>query len=94
MTSALEQAIRDAVEKGGWVCGACVEPLRNYHWYKEAILLDPAFWQALGKARGWRLKATASNGELYQLDEWPRRWLDLIRHLASGKDVESFFEGL
>lgn len=47
----LEQAIKDAVEKGGYndIAG----------WFdcegreSEHRLLDPAFWSALGKARGW-----------------------------------------
>jgi hypothetical protein len=44
------------------------------------ILLDPTFWQALGKARGW--------GNL----EWLIRWHGLIDHLAAERRIETFFE--
>lgn len=65
----LEQAIRDAVEKGGY------NPKPNYYspfrisdmgvmfhgddrdhefYPVNTLLMSPAFWQALGKARGWK----------------------------------------
>lgn len=62
----IEQAIRDAVEKGGWTkndehgCMCVAKPGAAYPrcytdrtvcYYK--IFLDPAFWQALGRARRW-----------------------------------------
>lgn len=109
----LEQAIRDAVEKGGYsvysrnvVEGslpleeAVKALLRSTR--TEAILLDPAFWQALGKARGWKPLGFC-DVEYYLSDcapcvknaaEWQYNWHRLIDHLASGKDVESFFETL
>lgn len=97
MTS-LEQAIRDAVEKGGYaVKYANADGLPDmyardgYEIIAEQILLDPAFWQALGKARGW--KEYEGGYEDYSAG-WVFHWHRLIDHLATGKDVESFFEKL
>lgn len=58
--SHLEQAIKDAVEKGGWGRGEMPYGATALDFYQfvlstgnQTFLLDPAFWQALGKARGW-----------------------------------------
>lgn len=63
----IEQALKDAVEKGGWIN----HPLTllklvtsKVAWWSEGgkddqgqwlteIFLDPLFWQAFGKASGW-----------------------------------------
>jgi hypothetical protein len=51
--TAIEQAIEDAVEKGGWKqpgdgwISCDLEHTDHY-------FLNPLFWQALGKARGWK----------------------------------------
>ncbi len=100
----VEQAIRDAVEKGGW----SNHPLASLElvtakvawwgqggnedqgqWLSE-IFLDPAFWQALGKARGW--EKSSYNDEFKFL--WLTVWHRFIDHLAEGKDAESFFASL
>jgi hypothetical protein len=103
-TSAIETAIRDAVEKGGydrlkmkvvwhdWIGdnGIENEPVNG-------ILLDPSFWQALGKARGWRESANgmAAHKILGTYGtEWRLQWHLFIDHLADGKDAESFFASL
>jgi hypothetical protein len=76
--SAIEQAIKDAVEKGKYfpnlkskkwrVTGYSLRcemetgrwPFKWKRWEHvmrtECIFLDPFFWQALGKARGWKIK--------------------------------------
>lgn len=131
----IEQAIRDAVEKGGYkqhtgyandeirrieveygrvlihVCpgpehndDACGPRQMNY---LSNILLDPLFWQALGKARGWssdkNLIVTLESydtGPTHLLHSsmeagyWRFYWLRFIEHLADGKDAESFFASL
>lgn len=98
----LEQAIKDAVEKGGYKSSFEVrtfEPAARMFGLATAkkmhdshILSDPAFWQALGKARGW------DNGNIFAykspnaspINNWHR----FIDHLAAGKDIESFFASL
>ena len=112
----LKQAIRDAVEKGGY--GILVRPFVKpliLDWSKvdnelkvgaksiftfvkermleERILLNPAFWKALGKDKGWDAPmGKMIFGETIQV--WEFNWLTFIHHLAAGKDVESFFETL
>lgn len=52
---------------------------------KEKTLLDPFFWQALGKAEGW---IAPPKGQAYFYQH------RFITHLAEGKDVDSFFADL
>lgn len=102
----LDQAIRDAVE-GGYVPkyvtddffftfgkdGSIGQNRREL----SGIFLDPAFWQALGKARGWGFDdAFHDQGMLEQQygTEWKYRWHRFIDHLSQGKDIESFFASI
>lgn len=96
----LEQAIRDAVEKGGYDrerARVSQFDMRNGHegmatsmLSTDRVLLDPAFWQALGKAREWYKGIAPEHEPLY----WKAHWHSLIDHLAEGEDVESFFATL
>lgn len=86
----MEQAIKKAIE-GGW------EPKQV--WDKcDSYLLDPFFWQALGKAEGWAKKPVYSwtyefdNSKLTQ--RWRVEWFNFIDHLAEGKHMDSFFKDL
>lgn len=153
----LEQAIKDAVEKGGYGSSGAPNYLNKrlmnkvgQNWRGDVVnrcLLDPAFWQALGKARGWKdsrfrfceMKMpfyhnekmrgngvivgeskdekqwyvrwdNKQNGEKAHgmtkypypkeniieksSNNWQMVWHRLIDHLASGKDIEIFFETL
>lgn len=59
----------------------------------DTMLMKPAFWRALGKTRGWDMPI----GRMIFGDSiavWEFNWLTLIHHLATGKDVESFFVSL
>lgn len=93
--TAIEQAIGDAVEKGGY------DAERNrYDYYSKTdngegeydynkIFLDPAFWRALGKARGW--------SDTYHADwkgDYKYHWHRFINHLAEGGEAEQFFKNL
>jgi hypothetical protein len=97
--TAIEKAINEAVEKGEY------ENLRDkmHHLatppYEKAlqavIFLDPSFWQALGKARGWDEHLTSKLlPTWYGRPEWQYHWRRFIDHLAEGKDAESFFATL
>lgn len=120
--SAVETAIRDAVEKGDWKGKGAkfnyYQPMfDDAGWYLadgyaenehgSAIFLDSSFWQALGKARGWQESYCGGCGQVPytacdQSDsectsdesEWEERWVEFTRHLADGKDPESFFKSL
>lgn len=65
----------------------------------EELLLDPSFWQSLGKALGWR---DYSNADLCRecvtkyspMSGWRAYWHRFIDHLADGKSAELFFESI
>jgi hypothetical protein len=99
--TAIETAIRDAVEKGGWendpkfTLKRISETGKAYFKVEgffplhsrslSEVFLDPSFWQALGKAREW---IAPPKGQAYF---YQHRFID---HLADGKDAESFFDSL
>ena len=94
----IEQAISKAVE-GGW-------HNRNYQAMSDGevknrqivennlheSLLDPFFWQSLGKAMGWEEDKWMAHEGL--IDGPTYYWHNLIDHLADGKSIEEYFEKL
>lgn len=76
----------------------------------QYALLDPLFWQALGKAEGWgnschhisldggKLRGWYPYRHQAKCDigktKWEVEWHAFIDHLAEGKDAESFFKQL
>lgn len=59
-------------------------------------LLDPLFWQALGKGLGWR-DYDRSYNQADQLEVervYLKHWHRFIDHLASNGDIDSFFNEL
>lgn len=113
--TAIESAIRDAVEKGGYgiqvrpyikplVADASVmEPeTKKEMWdfvkkekLEERIFLDPSFWQALGRLRGWDEGEHEDETYIYapvEMEMWRWKWHRFIDHLAGGGDAESFFK--
>lgn len=74
---------------------------------KEAILLDPLFWQALGKALGLGVQIGDYKGDVHVNHESNggnctelcivpsvKIWHSFIDHLAEGKSADSFFKEL
>lgn len=101
--TALERAIRDAHSAGwrndldatNWRANSKQLLIDEGSIPLSAILLDPAFWQALGRARGWLFEAHGtSTVRQYGTDTWKMEWHRLIDDLAAGKSIESFFEQL
>lgn len=98
----IEQAIRDAAEKGGYA--ERKDSMETGTAWRNRFILDPAFWQALGKARGWEQENGWSghvwgfedgpHGENIIVMNWENAMLDFNHHLAEGKDAESFFKDL
>ena len=93
--TATEQTIQDAIE-GGWNVGEGFEVSGRGEKVKvytnnedddkyiidiNQILLDPKFWQAVGKTRGW-------NNSQYFSNMYKRKWHTFIDHLADGKTIE------
>lgn len=62
-----------------------------------SFLLDPSFWQSLGKELRWfecpNPKECALGGNCTG-DGWRDHWKEYIDHLAEGNDTESFFAHL
>ncbi len=94
----METAIKKAIE-GGW---------EEWGFYQDA-LLDPLFWQALGKVEGWDEKYCTSgcgceypNGDGSHEKEcvWSGKneWIDqmhnFIDHIIEGKSIDEFFTNL
>lgn len=51
----MNEAIKLAIEKGGYDGAIGTEPAWDWHMsdFQNRLVLDPLFWQALGKALGW-----------------------------------------
>jgi hypothetical protein len=71
------------------------ERAANNVWYSSEafVMLDPLFWQALGKAMGWESKVFICPGHKKE-EMWFYHWHRFIDHLAEGKDADSFFKEL
>jgi hypothetical protein len=85
--TAIEQAIKEAVKNGWRQPEPCdLEGIPVYH--KGDAFLDPSFWQALGKAKGWNFASS------HNYPDWQLQWHRFIDRLAEEKDAESFFSSL
>ena len=60
------------------------------------ILIDPLFFQCLGKAMGWEGKTYFQIGSRFSehYADWKIEWHRFIDHLASGETIEKYFESL
>lgn len=98
----MENAIAKAIE-GGYKLSLSVLVAKDHYEHMQhmseiavypSILLDPLFWQALGKQQGWQSewkdKAITSMIE----PRWRYEWHALIDHIAQGKDINDFFATL
>ena len=68
-------------------------PIHPHEYPLNGIFLDPAFWQALGKAMWWDWW-DGSNSSLATSPVWRLEWHHFIDYLADGKTAEGFFEQL
>lgn len=76
-------AIKQAVEAGWHPTYLVLPHLHNIHCEAE-ILQDPAFWQALGKAREWDV----------MVPEWKRYAMTYFGTKLSGGDTSTFWQSL
>ena len=102
--NALEQAIRDAIGKGGWKhpyndaeSKEEIYQLAAHYW--QDTCMDADFWRALGRARGWRhytanAKLTPAHKTCTRFCNWKGEWHRFVDWLAEGKSANSFFESL
>ena len=56
------------------------------------MVLDPNFWQCLGKVVGWEDSELFDNDGNIQI--WKLEWHNFIDHLADGKSAEDYFKSL
>ena len=56
------------------------------------VLLMPEFWQALGKAEGWKEGVKINGVTQIKGSGWWHHWHDFIDALASGKTPDEFFK--
>lgn len=91
----IEQAIKEAMKKGGYDKRVGLFGIDLFYVENGDVLLDPLFWQALGKVRKWGVSNSILTdfGEVYT-SGYLYYWHRFIEHLASGKDAESFFKEL
>lgn len=91
MESSLSKAIKLA-RKNGWE-----QQLPKFVLNTTVIinpdLLDPLFFQSLGKALGWNitLKNIITGKDI---PEWQAQWIAFVEHLIAGKNAEEFFINL
>lgn len=77
-----------------------LEPINHEYDYKFLVLefitksaiLDPQFWQCLGKAMGWEDSDQTYVQPPYT--NWRIQWHRMIDHLSDGGTIESYFETL
>ncbi len=86
-----KQAIEKAIE-GGWKKKGYID-----HYTDEIVALDPAFWQALGKALGWKTNKLKSMekqqpGDVFQ--HWYQRAMRFYDLILTGGDTEAYWEEL
>jgi hypothetical protein len=87
----IEQAIKEAVAKGGYDDSRIDLGIQCEDAY-DHYLLDPIFWRALGRAKGWGTGPLWENNK--PVPVWKLEWHRFIDHLAEGGYAETFFAGL
>lgn len=84
----MKEAISRAIE-GGYE-DASISPTGVVYPNENRVLLDPLFWQCLGKALGWDAGNYSEDENSYK-GEWEKVWHRFINHLAEGKSADEFF---
>jgi len=97
-----EQTIQDGIA-GGWkgvpqpFCIECGCYSKHSASGTQEVFLDPTFWQAVGKTRGWanpesrshHITATDMETSMQTYNGvWMQNWTDFIQWLADGKTIE------
>jgi hypothetical protein len=106
----MKNAIQKAIEGGYTVKNTDIEDKLLQQAMYHVILLDPLFWQCLGKAMGWgNVCGDCETGILNKYcksgwhdndttkvkeDMWKIYWHNFIDHIADGRDVDTFFNNL
>jgi len=104
----IPEAITKAIE-GGWDDGMARLKIHPEKIVAQVMLLDPAFWRALGKVEGWEtedakrylksgglslVEVRNQTREFIKAPQWRWNMHRMIDALAKGKTIEQFFETL
>jgi len=84
----------EASIKGGWSTNVPDKFIENGDWYKY-VLLEPDFWQCLGKELGWK-ECKCGKACMIQPDWYDNahRLYDLILSRAPQEDIDAYWEAL
>lgn len=94
----MNEAIKLAIEKGGYDHKQMKFTAGSLFWFGEhkpekdiqnEMALDPLFWQALGKALGWKERTKTIHYQTWYL--YAKEYFHL---LLTGGDTEQFFKDL
>ena len=90
----IQETIQKAID-GGWKKEFVVEPMDTPQANFAKAMIDPLFWQALGKAMGWKDSDECGSCKCPVTQEaWYYHWHRFVDHLAKDRSIESFFEQL
>ncbi len=98
----METAIKKAIE-GGWRNDFKPDFIVSMETFicrqdKYKVLLDPKFWQALGKAEGWKRSREVwcyGSTKFQQCKErWQNEMHTFTQHIANGGTIDEFFNNL
>lgn len=99
--TAVSRAIKEAIKEGYVTKDKLSGGTPLY--FTDTTLLNPLFWQALGRARRWD-EGQKNHDPVWQvtynvdvhvvIERWANVMLDFTYYLAEGKDAESFFQTL
>ena len=90
--TATQQFVEDAI-KGRWVWvdlpqfQDASEVLKDHDFFLEIELLNPLFWQAVGKTRGWGMVPTDFYNRPSMI-RWHANMHQFVDHLADGLSIE------
>ena len=98
----IQNAIEKAIEKGWQGANGSTESDCHSCEFIDGMLLDPKFWQCLGKAMGWDEEAPKGYTAFKDIKDefghtqsyWNYMWHRLIDHLSEGETIEKYFEEL
>jgi len=85
---AIKQAAQEGYGKDWALPGEAVD----YH--IATVLQDPAFWTALGKARGWRECEVITGGVKWPDEGWAYHALRYFDTVRSGGNLSQFWQSL
>lgn len=99
-----KQAIQKAIEGGWWVTNFFGLTAEEQHQAEHDAVIDPAFWQALGKVLGWKgyvgetHSACGFSGGMdsfnFDGEEWNLNALKFYDLILTNGDTENFWNDL